>query len=57
MNDIRISGTLEELQQWEKILKELQENDVIEIMEVSKPYKNRGDNKIYRQYLKAKIIK
>jgi hypothetical protein len=55
MNDIRISGTLEDLQHWEQLLNELQSSGKIEILESSTPYKNRGDSKIYRQYIKVKI--
>ena len=45
MNDIRISGTLEDLQQWENLLNELQSSGKIEILESSTPYKNRGDSR------------
>ena len=55
MTDIRINGTLPQLEQWQRLLKELERHNLAAIYEISKPYPNRGESKLYRSYIKAEL--
>ena len=55
MTDIRLSGTPEQLEQWIYVLKQLEAHKLATIYEISAPYKNRGESKLYRQYIKADL--
>ena len=55
VNDLRFSATPEDLRRWEWFLKEMEKRGLIEIYEVSKPYANRGNSKLMRQYFKVKL--
>ncbi|AFY51342.1 hypothetical protein Nos7524_5652 (plasmid) [Nostoc sp. PCC 7524] len=55
--EIRIMATQTDLQVWLWLLHKLQDDDkIIEIVEESKPYANRGESKLYRVYIKANLI-
>jgi hypothetical protein len=56
--EIRITATEVDLQVWLWLLRsKLQDEDqIIEIIEESKPYANRGESKLYRVYIKANLI-
>jgi len=47
---MRLSGTEEDLQNWLIFLRKVEEKGLIEILEQSHPYKNRGESKLYRVY-------
>lgn len=55
--EIRIIATETDLQVWLWLLHKLQDDDkIIDIVEESKPYANRGESKLYRVYIKANVI-
>lgn len=47
---MRVMGTLDELNHARELL-----NDVFEVLEVSQPFRNRGDSKLYRMYVEAAL--
>lgn len=55
INDLRFMASPEDLERWEWFLKEMEKRGLITIYESSKPYKNRGDSKLERQYFKIKL--
>ncbi|MCC5667823.1 hypothetical protein LC653_29080 [Nostoc sp. CHAB 5784] len=55
--EIRITASEIDLQVWLWLFHKLQDDDkIIEIVEESKPYANRGESKLYRVYIKANLI-
>ncbi|MHC5822938.1 MAG: hypothetical protein ACYT04_45675, partial [Nostoc sp.] len=55
--EIRIAATEIDLQVYLWLFHKLQDKDkIIEIVEESKPYANRGESKLYRVYIKANLI-
>jgi hypothetical protein len=48
--ELRITGTRAELSKAGALL-----GDVFEVLEVSEPYKNRGESQLYRLYVEATI--
>lgn len=54
-NDIRFTGTKEDLAQWEWFFREMETRGFISICEISKLYPNRGESKMFRQYFKVKL--
>ena len=55
MVDLRLSGTLPQLEQWQRLLQELEKHGLATVYEVSKPYPNRGSSKLYRSYIKCEL--
>jgi hypothetical protein len=55
INDLRFMATAEDLAKWEWFFKEMERRNLITIYEISKPYPNRGDSKLVRQYFKVKL--
>lgn len=53
--DMRLTGTEEDLERWLLLLKRMDERGLIEILEQSAPYKNRGESKLYRVYIKVNL--
>jgi len=53
--DMRLMGTTEDLQKWAWFLGLMNEKGLITILEKSEPYKNRGDSKLFRQYIKIRL--
>lgn len=48
---IRLHGVSEEISKFTKLFKALEESEVIDILQQSKPYADRGTSKYYRVYL------
>lgn len=48
-------GTTDDLERWLWFLKLLDKKGLITIIEVSAPYKNRGDSIQYRQYIEIRL--
>lgn len=55
--DVRLSGTEEDLQAMCWFLRQMSESGLIDIQQLSKLYKNRGESQLYRQYIKIKLKK
>ncbi|BAY87880.1 hypothetical protein NIES267_74040 (plasmid) [Calothrix parasitica NIES-267] len=55
INDIRFTGTKEDLAQWEWFFREMETRGFISIYEISRLYPNRGESKMCRQYFKVKL--
>jgi hypothetical protein len=53
--DMRLMGTEEDLKRWIWFLRLLHDKKLITILEESKPYKNRGESLLYRQYIKIRL--
>mgnify|MGYP003622997275 CR=1 FL=1 len=53
--DMRLMGTPEDLEKWAWFLGECEKRDLITVLEKSQPYKNRGDSKLVRLYIKIKL--
>lgn len=53
--EMRLMGTQEDLEVWLKLMRKMQDHDLLEILEESTPYKNRGESKLYRVYLKLNL--
>ncbi|MHC5826063.1 MAG: hypothetical protein ACYT04_61975 [Nostoc sp.] len=53
--DMRLMGTTEDLQKWAWFLGLMNDKGLITILEKSEPYKNRGDSKLFRQYIKIRL--
>lgn len=49
--NMRLSGTESDLKAYLYLLHAMDAKGLIEILEESKPYRNRGESKIYRCYL------
>ncbi len=54
INDMRLTGTVNDLSQWEAFFQVAASKRLITIVELSKPYPNR-DSMLYRQYYKVKF--
>ena len=52
---MRLSGTESDLKAYLYLLRAMDRKGLIEILEESEPYKNRGDSKIYRVYLEVNL--
>lgn len=48
-------GTKEDLEIWLKLVRKMQDHQILEILEESTPYKNRGESKLYRVCLKVNL--
>ena len=55
MTNLRLSGTPGQLETWIYLLRQLEAHNLATIYEISAPYKNRGESKIFRQYIKADL--
>ena len=53
---MRLMGTEEDLQRWLWFVEKMQERGLINIIENSKPYKNRGQSQQYRHYLEIDLL-
>ncbi len=52
---MRLSGTEADLEAYLYLLHAMDRKGLIEILEESKPYKNRGESKFYRAYLEINL--
>lgn len=52
---MRLSGTESDLKAYLYLLRAMDRKGLIEILEESEPYKNRGDSKIYWVYLEVNL--
>ena len=52
---MRLSGTESDLKAYLYLLRAMDRKGLIEILEESEPYKNRGSSKIYRVYLEVNL--
>jgi len=52
---MRLSGTESDLKAYLYLLRAMDRKGLIEILEESELYKNRGDSKIYRVYLEVNL--
>ncbi len=52
---MRLSGTEEDLKDWLLFMDAVDRKGLIEILEKSSPYKNRGESKLYRVYLEIDL--
>ncbi len=53
--EMRLVGTEKDLEIWLKLVRKMQDHQLLESLEESKPYPNRGDSKLYRVYLKVNL--
>ena len=53
--EMRLMGTQEDLEIWLRLVQKMQDHQILEIIEESKPYPNRGDSKQFRVYLKVNL--
>ncbi len=52
---MRLSGTDTDLKAYLYLLRAMDKKGLIEILEESQPYKNRGESKMYRVYLEVNL--
>lgn len=52
---MRLMGTREDLEIWLRLVHKMQQHQLLEILEESAPYPNRGESKLYRVYLKVNL--
>jgi hypothetical protein len=52
---MRLSGTEADLKAYLYLLHAMENKGLIEILEESSPYKNRGESKLYRVYLELNL--
>jgi hypothetical protein len=52
---MRLSGTEEDLKDWLLFMDAVDRKGLIEILEKSTPYKNRGESKLLRVYLEIDL--
>lgn len=52
---MRLSGTESDLKAYLYLLHAMDKKGLIEILEESQPYKNRGESKIHRVYLEVNL--
>jgi hypothetical protein len=52
---MRLSGTEDDLKAYLYLLRAMDKKGLIEILEESKPYKNRGESKFFRCYLEINL--
>lgn len=53
--EMRVMGTREDLEVWLKLMRKMHDRQVVEIIEESAPYPNRGKSNLYRIYLKINL--
>lgn len=53
--DMRLMGSQEDLDSWLWFLEKMQEKDLINILEKSRQYPNRGESKLSRVYVKIQL--
>lgn len=53
---MRLTGTQAELDKWLKFLQRVDSKELIEILEVSSFYPNRGSSKLGRQYIEVELL-
>ena len=53
--DMRLMGTEEDLEKWAWFLDLVESKGMITVLEKGKLYKNRGESKLYRLYIKIKL--
>lgn len=53
--EMRLMGTKEDLEIWLLLVRKMQDHQILEILEESAPYPNRGESKLYRVYLKVDL--
>lgn len=53
--EMRLTGTKEDLEIWLKLIHKMEQHQLLEVLEESKPYPNRGDSKLFRVYLKVNL--
>lgn len=53
---MRLTGTQTDLDKWLKFLQRVDSKELIEILEVSDFYPNRGSSKLGRQYLEINLL-
>ena len=53
---IRLSTTLEEMNNWVTFFKALESASVIQLLEISDNYPSRGNSQYQRVYLEAKLL-
>jgi hypothetical protein len=52
---MRLSGTEADLKAYLYLLRAMDKKGLIEILEESEPYKNRGESKMFRVYLEVNL--
>lgn len=52
---MRLSGTQDDLKAYLYLLHAMNKKGLIEILEESQPYRNRGESKLYRVYLEVNL--
>ena len=52
---MRLSGTEADLKAYLYLLRAMDKKGLIEILEESEPYRNRGESKIHRVYLEVNL--
>ncbi len=53
--EMRLMGTEKDLKVFLELVHKMQDHQLLEILEESNPYKNRGESKLYRVYLKVDL--
>ncbi|MBD2006992.1 MULTISPECIES: hypothetical protein [Cyanophyceae] len=53
--EMRLTGTESDLKVFLELIHKMQDHHLLEILEESSPYKNRGESKLYRVYLKVDL--
>lgn len=52
---MRLMGTKADLEKWLWLMDKMDEKSMIDILEKSSPYKNRGESQMYRVYLEVDL--
>jgi GTPase SAR1 family protein len=52
---MRLTGTESDLKVFLELIHKMQNHHLLEVLEESSPYKNRGESKLYRVYLKVDL--
>lgn len=53
---MRLTGTQAELEKWLKFLERVDSKELINILEVSSFYPNRGNSKLGRKYMEVELL-
>lgn len=53
---MRLMGTEADLEKWLWFMEKMNQHQLIEIFEKSRPYPNRGDSKHHRIYLEIDLV-
>lgn len=53
--DMRLMGVESDLEKWSWFLDLLESKDIITVLQKGRLYRNRGDSKLYRLYVKIKL--